>query len=159
MCKIVCAEGFHFNYITGLYLYSANGNMPQGEVPAIKKHLQSQMKLNFIFLFYSATTWMAINYHSYSIASVVCVLGDIAYREYSIYRLGQVLAGYSNLVEHLPVERRPENQVNDDDIVYEAEGEYDDEDDDRFLSITRQETSYDPLKEDFCAGRQPLLCS
>ena len=71
--------------------------MPEGDTAAIKKHLWSQQKLNYIFLFYSATTGMAIAHNSQSIktcASVVCIAGEIVYRFYSIYLLKNIEPQY-----------------------------------------------------------------
>ena len=92
------------------------------------------------------------------------MLGDIAYRAYSIHLLRQVAAQYedhehfpaASLREPLPVEGHSENGALDNHLTSEEEAEY--EDDDSFpLGI--QEKKYDSQKKEFCHGRQPLHSS
>ena len=160
----------------------ADGAPPQGDMSAIMNHVQSQIRLNFILFFYSLTTEAVIT--ACARLSVVCTLGDIAYRWYSMYLLSQVAAQHNSNrsdspTEHLPVQRRPENQAHS--IHPPSDVEVRNEDNDRFppdtvredLSDERpleygiskvesqnqvfpsacQEMRYDLKKERFCSGR------
>ena len=91
------------------------------------------------------------------------MLCEIAYRVFSVYLLWSVAAQYEDdeyfpppsPTGHLKVERHSEIAAEGIDFASDAEP---DEDDDCF-SAAIQETKYDPQKEDFCSGRQPLLSS
>ena len=149
----------------GLYLSGSHSKLPQGDVAAIRKHLQSQVNLNFNFLVYSLTTQLVIAYNSQSVeayTSVALMLGEIAYRAYSIYLLQQVAAQYkedehfsaTSLTKPPPVERHSE--VDDSHFTSEEEAEY--ENDDSFPSAI-QEERYDSQKEGLCPNTHPLcLC-
>ena len=83
-------------FFAGIYLHllsEVDSEPLQGDTKALTKHLQSQIRLNFTFMFYSLTTGLAIAYNSQSVeayASVGYMLGEIVYRLRSIHLLGSI---------------------------------------------------------------------
>ena len=116
----------------------------------IKNHIQSQIRLNTIFLFYSLTTGAVIAYKGQGIiacASVVCTLGEMAYRYYSMYLLRQVAGLHNNdsPTGHIPIQRHSENRAHGAHLPSDAE--LTNEDNDHFPPDTVTEDLSDERPE------------